>query len=193
MTRITATVACLGGAGCRPGDPAYEVMQTVGLMLAVNQITVAFNGHSGTGLEAAARGAVEAGGVTWGLVLEKQEDRSRYIVEEHVCKDHDERRALLLSCTGFVFGAQADVGTSLLFSETVELNERHRRARITRKQKPIVVLRPQGAVLSHDDGEIDRALWAHPQVLDNYRFTDNPTAAVLWLITELEKKRLLRP
>jgi uncharacterized protein (TIGR00730 family) len=68
---MTKIVSVFGGSRPRPGDPAYEEARALGAALAESGWTVATGGYSGV-MEAASRGACEAGGhvigVTCGLI-----------------------------------------------------------------------------------------------------------------------------
>jgi len=68
---MTKIVSVFGGSRPRPGDPAYEDARGLGVALAQAGWTVATGGYAGV-MEAASRGACEAGGhvigVTCGLI-----------------------------------------------------------------------------------------------------------------------------
>ena len=66
MTRI---VSVFGGSAPRPGSPAYAQAQALGAALAEGGWTVATGGYSGV-MEAASRGAAEAGGHVIGVTCE---------------------------------------------------------------------------------------------------------------------------
>jgi uncharacterized protein (TIGR00730 family) len=68
---MSKIVSVFGGSRPRPGDPAYEEARALGAALAESGWTVATGGYLGV-MEAASRGACEAGGhvigVTCGLI-----------------------------------------------------------------------------------------------------------------------------
>lgn len=67
MTQGIVTV--FGGASPQPGSPAYQEAYTVGRLLAQAGYTVATGGYTGT-MEAASRGAAEAGGHVIGVTCD---------------------------------------------------------------------------------------------------------------------------
>jgi uncharacterized protein (TIGR00730 family) len=84
MQRI---VSVFGGSAPKPGTPAYETARTLGGALARAGWTVATGGYSGV-MEAASRGAAEAGGhvigVTCGLIEDWKGLRANAWVKEEI-------------------------------------------------------------------------------------------------------------
>lgn len=62
-------VSIFGGSSPRPGSPAYEEAYTLGRLLAQAGYTVATGGYTGV-MEAASRGAAEAGGHVIGVTTD---------------------------------------------------------------------------------------------------------------------------
>jgi uncharacterized protein (TIGR00730 family) len=62
-------VSVFGGASPQPGSPAYQEAYTVGKLLAEAGFTVATGGYTGV-MEAASRGAAEAGGHVIGVTTD---------------------------------------------------------------------------------------------------------------------------
>ena len=60
-------ISVIGGSDCRPGDRAYQVAEEVGRELAQRGVTVVCGGLKGV-MEAAAKGAQAAGGLTIGIL-----------------------------------------------------------------------------------------------------------------------------
>ena len=65
-------ITIFGGSLPRPGDPAYEEAQRLGRLLAQSGYTVITGGYIGT-MEAASRGASEAGGHVIGVTCDEIE------------------------------------------------------------------------------------------------------------------------
>ncbi len=64
---VAPQVAVIGAAGCEPGSEAAELAEEVGRLLAGAGVAVVCGGLTGV-MEAACRGAGEAGGVAIGIV-----------------------------------------------------------------------------------------------------------------------------
>src|SRR6266545_1303420 len=62
------TITIFGSSRARPGDPEYHEAEQLGRLLAERGWTICNGGHDGT-MEAAARGAKEAGGHTIGISI----------------------------------------------------------------------------------------------------------------------------
>jgi len=93
-------VTIFGGSAPRPGDQAYADAYHLGRFLGGNHHTVLTGGYIGT-MEAASRGAVEAGGHTIGVTCEEIErwrDRkpNAWVKEEWRCQTLQERLQRLI-------------------------------------------------------------------------------------------------
>ena len=69
LSRITPAVTVFGGARAKPGDFVYDTALAIGRELAKAEFTVVTGGGPGV-MEAACRGAFEAGGQTVGLNID---------------------------------------------------------------------------------------------------------------------------
>lgn len=72
LSRITPAVTIFGGARARPGDFAYETAEAIGREIARAGYTLVTGGGPGV-MEAACKGAVEAGGQALGLNIDLPE------------------------------------------------------------------------------------------------------------------------
>jgi len=84
---VTHIISVFGGSAPKPGTPPYQQAQALGAALARAGWTVATGGYSGV-MEAASRGACEAGGhvigVTCGLIEDWKGLRANQWVQEEV-------------------------------------------------------------------------------------------------------------
>lgn len=80
LSRITPAVTVFGSAQARPGDFAYEMAEAIGREIAKADFTLITGGGPGV-MEAACKGAFEAGGKTVGLNIElsQEQQSNRYI------------------------------------------------------------------------------------------------------------------
>jgi len=69
LSRITPAVTVFGSSQARPGDFAYEMAEAIGREIAKADFTLVTGGGPGA-MEAASKGAFEAGGKTVGLNIE---------------------------------------------------------------------------------------------------------------------------
>jgi uncharacterized protein (TIGR00730 family) len=69
LSRITPAVTVFGSAQARPGDFAYDTAEAIGREIAKADLTLVTGGGPGV-MEAACKGAFEAGGKTVGLNIE---------------------------------------------------------------------------------------------------------------------------
>ena len=69
LASVPSPVAVFGSARTRPGEPTYELAERMGRLLAGNGFTVVTGGGPGV-MEAACKGALEAGGLTVGLNID---------------------------------------------------------------------------------------------------------------------------
>jgi uncharacterized protein (TIGR00730 family) len=74
LSRITPAVTVFGSARAQPGDFAYDTAEAIGRAIAKAKFTVVTGGGPGV-MEAACKGASEAGGRTVGLNIELPEEQ----------------------------------------------------------------------------------------------------------------------
>ncbi len=114
MTRI---VTVFGSSAARPGSQAYEQARILGRLLAQAGYTLCNGGYGGT-MEAAARGAREAGGHTIGITnaVFDPKPANPYIDEERKAPDFFERLRRLLTLGDAYICLPGSVGTLTEFS-----------------------------------------------------------------------------
>ena len=74
LSQITPAVTVYGSARVRPGDPVYALAEAIGRAIAKADFTLVTGGGPGV-MEAACKGAFEAGGRTVGLNIELAEEQ----------------------------------------------------------------------------------------------------------------------
>lgn len=79
-------VAVLGSSRPREGEPSYEIARRVGREIAREGATVLCGGYGGV-MEAACRGAAEAGGESVGVVLAAGGEPNRWVARRLVAED----------------------------------------------------------------------------------------------------------
>ncbi len=111
---MTITVAVFGGSAPTPGTWAYREAYNLGRELALAGYTVMTGGYSGV-MEAASRGAAEAGGHVIGVTVELFERRglrpNRWVAEEVKLPTLRERLYHLVESSDAVVAAKGGVGT----------------------------------------------------------------------------------
>lgn len=119
---MPATVSVFGasaGSGVRRGSAAYAEARRLGRLLAEAGYTVLNGGYSGT-MEAAARGAADAGGRAVGVTLALFDPKpaNRYLTEERKAPDFFARlRGLIADADAYVC-LHGGIGTLTEFSLT---------------------------------------------------------------------------
>jgi len=80
LARIPSPVAVFGSSRARPEDPAYALAESTGRLLAQQGFTVLTGGGLGL-MEAANKGAIEAGGLSVGLSIDSPSEQApnRYL------------------------------------------------------------------------------------------------------------------
>lgn len=97
------SVGVFGSSLPREGEPAYEEAREVGREIARRDARVVCGGYGGV-MEAACRGAVEAGGGSIGVILAGGGQPNRWVTETVVALDLAERlRQLRDRCDAWVF------------------------------------------------------------------------------------------
>lgn len=96
-------VTIFGGAKCRESDPEYAQAMRVGELLAAAGFTICTGGYLGV-MEAASRGAHEAGGRVLGIVMNQfKTEPNRYLTEKVATPHFYERlQRLITRSVGFV-------------------------------------------------------------------------------------------
>ncbi len=96
-------VTIFGGAKCVEADPEYAQALTIGRMLAQAGFTICTGGYLGI-MEAASRGAHEAGGRVLGIVMNQfKSEPNRYLTEKVATPHFYERLQLLITRSiGFI-------------------------------------------------------------------------------------------
>jgi len=96
-------VAVFGSSLPREGEPSYEIARELGREIARRTATVLCGGYGGV-MEAACRGAAEAGGESLGVVLAGRGEPNRWVTRRLVAEDLAGRlRQLRDGADGWVF------------------------------------------------------------------------------------------
>ncbi|RPI07563.1 MAG: TIGR00730 family Rossman fold protein [Zetaproteobacteria bacterium] len=172
LSRITPAVTVFGSARARPGESAYDTAEAVGHAVAKAGFTVVTGGGPGV-MEAASKGAFEAGGKTVGLNIElpKEQKPNPYTtISLHFHYFFVRKVMLVKYATAFVL-LPGGFGTIDEMFETVTLIQTHK-------------IRPFPVILvgrSYWQGLLD---WLHqkaladgfisPADLDFFAVMDNP-------------------
>jgi hypothetical protein len=127
LSRITPAVTVFGSSRARPGDFAYDTAEAIGREIAKADFTVITGGGPGV-MEAASKGAVEAGGKAVGLNIELPlEQKSNPYVTQSLNFHHFFVRKVMLVkyATAFVL-LPGGFGTLDELFETVTLIQTHK-------------------------------------------------------------------
>lgn len=120
-------VTIFGGTKPQPGDPAYREAELLGALLARAGHTVITGGYIGT-MEAASKGAAEAGGHVVGITCREIEDWRKgkanpWVLEEHKVDTLPERMLVLMEQGDAVLALPGGIGTlaeiSLLWNRMI--------------------------------------------------------------------------
>jgi uncharacterized protein (TIGR00730 family) len=184
LSRITPAVTVFGSARARPGDFAYDTAVAIGRAIAKAEFTLVTGGGPGV-MEAACKGAFEAGGRTVGLNIELPEEQkpNPYVTTSLQFHYFFVRKVMLVKyATAFVL-LPGGFGTLDELFETVVLIQTH-------KIRPFPMI-----LVGHDywDGLVD---WLRGQTvrrgyvsradLDFLKITDDP-AVVMEQITRFSR------
>ncbi len=127
LSRITPAVTVFGSAQARPGDFAYEMAEAIGREIAKADFTLVTGGGPGV-MEAACKGAFEAGGKTVGLNIElpQEQQSNRYTtISLHFHYFFVRKVMLVKYATAFVL-LPGGFGTLDELFETVTLIQTHK-------------------------------------------------------------------
>ncbi len=128
------TIACFGSGSGAQGDAQYDAMVEVGRLLAERGCTVITGGFGGAGMEAPAKGAMNAHGKTVGYTflrkpgnpyLEKTIDcQLRFMGSDFLSPEQQYglRLGSLLEAEGFIIAAQGGPGTMVELMAIINLN-----------------------------------------------------------------------
>ncbi|HBE83363.1 MAG: LOG family protein [Blastocatellia bacterium] len=96
-------VTIFGGSKCGPGSPEYKDAEELGFKLAKTGFTICTGGYLGV-MEAASRGAREAGGRVFGIVMNQfKSEPNRYLTDKVATNHFYERlQNLITRSVGFV-------------------------------------------------------------------------------------------
>jgi uncharacterized protein (TIGR00730 family) len=135
MDKKIITIFGTGKAGA--GDLAYELAYTTGKLLAQAGFVIANGGYGGT-MEAAAKGAAEAGGEIIGVTCSafKNSIANEYITREIVTKSLDERLDTLIKLGQGYIVLSGGTGTLLELAKVWELKNKGFLA----TDKPIILI-----------------------------------------------------
>jgi len=114
---MSKKISVFGGSAPKPGTPAYQEAYELGKLLATAGMTVLTGGYTGT-MEAASRGASEAGGHVIGVTSDEIEawrpiGPNAWVAEEWRCRTLQERlNTLVEKCDGAI-ALPGGIGTLL--------------------------------------------------------------------------------
>jgi hypothetical protein len=120
-------ITIFGGTKPQPGDADYREAERLGSLLARAGHTVITGGYIGT-MEAASKGAAEAGGHVVGVTCREIEDwrggkANRWVLEEHKVDTLQERMIVLMDRADAVLALPGGIGTlaeiSLLWNRMI--------------------------------------------------------------------------
>jgi len=170
----------LGSHSAKPGDQAYDLMVEIGKLLAARGVRVATGAFGGV-MEAAARGAKEAGGVSIGYsllgwrtnpylstVIDFSKSKASEVPVE---LQYAKRLGHLLMADGFII-APGGVGTIAEFLAILNLEK------LWKDKKPVVLL--EGGKIKWQSIIQDLRKWGIS--LYNIRITSSVEKAVEWVL-----------
>ena len=130
------TITIFGTGRARPGDSAYTLAYQTGKALAQAGFVIANGGYGGT-MEAAAKGAAEAGGKTIGVTCKAFfGTANRYIREEIATESLDERLDTLIKLGRAYVVLPGGTGTLLELAKVWELKNKG----FLQANKPIILV-----------------------------------------------------
>ncbi len=176
LSRITPAVTVFGSARARPGEFAYDMAEAIGREIARAEFTLVTGGGPGV-MEAACKGAVEAGGKAIGLNIElsmEQKANPYCTLSLHFHYFFVRKVMLVKYATAFVL-LPGGFGTLDEMFETVTLMQTH-------KIRPVPVILVgsehwRGLLGWLHDQPVARGLLS-PEDLDILTVTDSPAEVV---------------
>ncbi len=171
-------ISVFGSAAVEPGSPEYERAQRLGRLLAEAGFGVLTGGFGGA-MEAACRGACEAGGRTVGATLPSWgRPANRWVGEERPQRSYIERLALVTTDADGYVAVDGGVGTLTELALAWSLLETH-----TVPPRPLIAL---GGRWRRIMATLAGELIAPPEYLALITVVDTPEAAVEALRRRLE-------
>ena len=129
------TITIFGSSRPLPGDPDYEIACELGSLLSLAGFTICNGGYGGT-MEAAARGAKEAGGSTIGVTMEFVSAQANPWIDKNiVVKTLVERLLKLIELGDAYVVLRGGTGTLLELASVWELMNKK-----VIRERPVVVL-----------------------------------------------------
>jgi uncharacterized protein (TIGR00730 family) len=165
------TIAVFGSSEPVEGDPIYEAARATGRLLAASGFAVATGGYGGV-MEAASRGASEAGGRAIGVTCSVFSERSanRWVTEIRETRDLHERQQVLVELAD---GYVVLPGKSGTLAELTLVWALHRAGSLPRR--PVVLL---GAGWVHFLRHLVQGSMIEPEQLAITRAVGTPEEAV---------------
>lgn len=148
---MSMKIAILGGGKCTPEHSIYERAMKLGGDLAREGHTIITGGYDGI-MEAASRGAKEAGGQAIGVVLKEKPQGNEFLTETIVAEDFFDRLRHLLSADAFVF-LPGGIGTVVELATVTNMN-----AKVWKKKKPVYRYGGTADLKDALQGALDNAL-----------------------------------
>lgn len=127
LSQLGPAVTIFGSARFKPGEPYYELSRATGSAFAKAGFTVLTGGGPGA-MEAANRGAKEAGGTTYGLniILPKEQHPNPYVNESFEFKYFFVRKVMLVKYSCAFIVMPGGLGTLDELFEAVTLIQCHK-------------------------------------------------------------------
>ena len=174
-------ISVFGSGSVLYESSAYATAQELGRLIAEAGYKTQTGGYGGV-MEAAARGAKQAGGDSIGCLLKKWPKGNPFLVESLVFDDIYDRLRTLLTASGFAIITDGGVGTFLEF--TTYLWHLEKKWRDGEKRR-LVIIKPAGENLGEWDQIMDPAVRLTSfENGDFIRRSSSPAKAVRWLLAK---------
>ncbi len=185
-------ISCFGSGNGQSGEPVYDAMVSVGRLLAQRRHTVITGGFGGSGMQAPAQGAKEAGGESVGhtlLGLQANEFLTRSFDYGTMFSSPElqfgARLGRMLESDGFIIGAGGGPGTAVELFAIVNMAYK---GFSNNPQKHCAILWPSGANVPGWDNAMLEELtkWGlFPEEARKYiKVCVTPEEAVVWACGE---------
>ncbi len=185
-------ISCFGSGSGQPGELVYDAMLSVGRLLAQRRHTVVTGGFGGSGMQAPAQGAKEAGGESVGhtlLGLPPNQFLTRFFDYGVMFRSPElqfgTRLGRMLESDGFIIGAGGGPGTAVEFFSIVNMAYK---GFSNNPQKRCAILWPSGAnVPGWDNAMLEQLTkWGlFPAEARKYiKVCTTPEEAVVWACGE---------